>query len=62
MRLASWHCATQQLGLQPFWKLSIGRYLLMGVASPLIALPANQADVPPAGMAGMAALARSTPR
>src|ERR1039458_6191400 len=37
MRLASWHCATQQLGLQPFWKLSLGRYLLMGVASPLIA-------------------------
>jgi hypothetical protein len=48
MRLASWRCATQQLGLQPFWKLSIGRYLLMGVASPLIALPANQPDVPPA--------------
>jgi hypothetical protein len=48
MRLASWHCATQQLGLQPFWKLSIGRYLLMGVASPLIALPANKADVPQA--------------
>ena len=47
MRLASWHCATQQLGLQPFWKLSIGRYLLMGVASPLIALPANQPDTLP---------------
>jgi hypothetical protein len=46
MRLASWRCATQQLGLQPFWKLAIGRYLLMGVASPLIALPANKADVP----------------
>ena len=48
MQLASWRCATQQLGLQPFWKLAIGRYLLLGVASPLIALPANQADVPPA--------------
>jgi len=47
MRLASWRCATQQLGLQPFWKLSIGRYLFLGVASPLIALPANKADVPP---------------
>jgi hypothetical protein len=46
MRLTSWHCATQQLGLQPFWKLTIGHYLLMGVASPLIALPANRADVP----------------
>ena len=62
MRLASWHCATQQLGLQPFWKLAIGRYLLLGVASPLIALPANRADVPPDGMAGLAALARSPPR
>ena len=47
MRLASWHCATQQLGLQPLWKLSIGRYLLLGVASPLIALPANQPDALP---------------
>ena len=47
MRLASWLCATQQLGLQPFWKLSIGRYILMGVASPLIALPANQPDTLP---------------
>jgi len=47
-RLASWHCATEQLGLQPFWKLAIGRYLLLGVASPLIALPANQSDVPAA--------------
>jgi hypothetical protein len=46
-RLASWHCATRQLGLQPFWKFSIGRYLLIGVSSPLIALPANQPDVLP---------------
>ena len=62
MRLASWRCATQQLGLQPFWKLSIGRYLLMGVVSPLIALPTNKADVPPAGMAGLAAIARGASR
>ena len=48
MRLASWHRATAELGLQPFWKLAIGRYLLLGVASPLIALPANQAEVPAA--------------
>jgi hypothetical protein len=47
MRLASWHCATQQLGLQPLWKLAIGRCLLLGVASPLIALPANQPDALP---------------
>jgi hypothetical protein len=47
MRLASWHCATRQLGLQPFWKFSVGNYLLMGVASPLLALPACQPDVLP---------------
>jgi hypothetical protein len=47
MRLASWHCATQQLGLRPFWKFSAGRYLLIGVSSPLIALPASQADALP---------------
>ncbi len=47
MRLASWHCATRQLGLKPFWKFAIGRYLLIGVSSPLIALPANRPDVLP---------------
>jgi Calcineurin-like phosphoesterase len=47
MRLASWHCATKQLGLQPLWKFSVGRYLLLGVASPLIALPVNQPDTLP---------------
>lgn len=47
MRLASWHCATEQLGLQPFWKLVIGRYLLIGVSSSLIALPAHQPDALP---------------
>ena len=47
MRLASWHSATRQLGLQPFWKFAIGRYVLIGVSSPLIALPANQPDVLP---------------
>jgi hypothetical protein len=44
LRLASWRCATETLGLQPFWQLAVGRYRLMGVASPLIALPANQPD------------------
>jgi len=47
MRLASWHCATHQLGLRPFWKFSVRRYLLIGVSSPLIALPASQADALP---------------
>ncbi len=37
----------RQLGLKPFWKFAIGRYLLIGVSSPLIALPANQPDTLP---------------
>ena len=47
MRLASWHSATRELGLIPFWKFAIGRYILIGVSSPLIALPANQSEVLP---------------
>ncbi|HEY1663175.1 MAG TPA: metallophosphoesterase [Verrucomicrobiae bacterium] len=47
MRLASWHSCTEKLGLQPFWKFSLGRYVLMGVTSPLIALSANQPDTLP---------------
>jgi hypothetical protein len=44
LRLASWRCATETLGLQPFWQLALGRYRLVGVTSPLLALPANQPD------------------
>jgi len=47
MRLASWRRATEQLGLQGFWQLNIDRYTLFGVASPLIALPANLPDILP---------------
>lgn len=47
MRLASWRRTTESLGVKPFWQLPIGNYLLMGVASPLIALPANQSDAVP---------------
>jgi hypothetical protein len=48
MRLASWRCATEQLGLSRFWQLTVGKYLLMGVTSSLIALPAHQSDALPA--------------
>lgn len=44
MRIASWTSATETLGLKPFWQLAIGNYVLMGVASPLLALPVNQPD------------------
>src|SRR5262249_20840143 len=44
MRLASWNRARQQLGLEPFWQLTVGKYVLVGVVSSLIALPVFQAD------------------
>lgn len=44
MRLASWRCATEELGLPSFWQLAVGNYRLIGVTSSLIALPAHQAD------------------
>ena len=47
MRLASWTQATQTLGLVPFWKISAGDYVLMGITSSLIALPAHQTDMLP---------------
>jgi hypothetical protein len=46
-RLASWRCATEQLGLPPFWQLAVGNYRLIGVTSSLIALPAHQGDTLP---------------
>jgi hypothetical protein len=39
MRLESWRRATGELGLQPFWRLELGNYVLLGVASSLVALP-----------------------
>jgi hypothetical protein len=48
MRLASWLRAREELGLQPFWRLDIGRYVLLGVTSSLIALPVFEPDTLPA--------------
>ncbi len=47
MRLASWSRTTESQGLKPFWQFTVGNYVLMGVASPLIALPANQPETLP---------------
>ena len=38
-RLASWHRATTELALQPFWRTDIGHYVLIGVTSSLLAFP-----------------------
>jgi hypothetical protein len=50
MRLASWRCAKEELALEPFWKLEIGNYVLLGVVSSLVALPVFEADALPGEM------------
>jgi len=45
MRLESWRRATNELGLQPFWRLELGNYVLLGVVSSLIALPVFVPDM-----------------
>jgi len=47
MRLDSWRRARQELGLQPFWRVELGNYVLLGVASSLVALPVFEADTLP---------------
>jgi hypothetical protein len=47
MRLASWERARQELGLEPFWQLSLGKYVLLGVVSSLIGLPVFEGDTLP---------------
>lgn len=39
LRLASWRVATRELGLEPFWRVDLGRYTLLGVTSSLLGLP-----------------------
>jgi len=51
MRLASWRRAQEELGLEPFWRLDIGRYVVLGVTSSLIALPVFEPDTLPAELA-----------
>lgn len=47
MRLASWHRARAGLGLEPFWQVRVGRYVLIGVVSSLVGLPVFEADTLP---------------
>lgn len=47
MRVASFHRAEKELGLDPFWKLELGNYVLLGVVSSLIALPVFESDAIP---------------
>jgi hypothetical protein len=47
IRLESWRRATGELGLQPFWRLELGDYVLLGVVSSLVALPFFVPDMLP---------------
>jgi hypothetical protein len=47
MRLESWRRAQTELGLPPFWQLTAGNYVLMGVVSSLVALPIFEPDTRP---------------
>ncbi len=47
MRLASWRCAREQLRLEPFWRLDLGQYVLLGIVSSLVALPVFEPDILP---------------
>ncbi|PWU16023.1 MAG: hypothetical protein C5B50_14210 [Verrucomicrobia bacterium] len=48
LRLASWKRATEELRLQPFWKLTLGSYVLIGIVSTITALPVFEPDMDPA--------------
>jgi Calcineurin-like phosphoesterase len=47
LRLASYHRAEKELRLEPFWEVHLGNYVLMGVASTLIALPVFESEALP---------------
>jgi hypothetical protein len=44
LRIASYHRATKDLGLQPFWQLDLDQHVLMGVTSTLLALPVFESE------------------
>jgi len=44
MRLASWERSIGDLGLEPLWRVDLGRYTLIGMTSSLAALPVFEAD------------------
>jgi hypothetical protein len=56
MRLASYHRAQHELGLVPFWRIVLGRYVSLGLVSSLVALPVFEPDTLPEERAGWASL------
>jgi hypothetical protein len=47
LRLKSWARGLTELGLQPFWRLDLGNYVLFNCVSTLIALPVFEHDILP---------------
>lgn len=47
LRLGSWSRTVNELRLRPFWQLSHGNYVLMGVTSTLLDLPVLRREAPP---------------
>lgn len=47
MRLASWERTRKELGFQPLWQVTFGKYLLLGLVSSLVALPVFEPDTLP---------------
>jgi hypothetical protein len=45
MTLASWRRATEGLGIEPFWRVQLGKYVLLGITSSLVALPVFEMDL-----------------
>jgi hypothetical protein len=46
-RLASWERSQAELGMRPFWRLTLGNYCLIGVTSSLVALPVYEPETLP---------------
>lgn len=47
LRLKSWKRGREELGIQPFWRLDLGNYVLFNCVSTLIALPVFDHDILP---------------
>jgi Calcineurin-like phosphoesterase len=44
IRIASWERAQRELEIAPFWQLGVGKYVLLGVTSSLLAFPIFEPD------------------
>jgi hypothetical protein len=47
LRITSWRRATVDLGLKPCWEKSVGKYVLLGITSTMVALPVFEPEILP---------------